>query len=92
MNARFGRIMRQALGLTRTAGQDLGTVCLGASAILLSRVFPSFVCSECTDYDLAMLIASVGFLSVGMVMRYLGQDTRGTGNQGRDGADRDNDG
>ena len=66
--------MRQALGFAKTAGKDLGTVCLGAAAILLSRVFPSFVCSECTDYDLAMLIASVGFLSVGMVMRYLAQD------------------
>lgn len=59
--------------LLQRGSKDLGTVSLGAAAILLSRAFPSFVCSECDEVDVIMLTACGGFFVVGMLLRYLAQ-------------------
>ena len=69
----FRLTIRRIVALTQRGGKDLGTVFLGASAILLSRAFPSFVCSECDDIDVIMLIASGSFFAVGLALRYLAQ-------------------
>ena len=66
--------------LARQGSKDLGTVCLGASAILVSRTVPSFVCSECTDFDIGMLISSGSFFVAGMVLRFMAQDDDNSGN------------
>ena len=67
------RALRSVADLLQYGSKDLGTVSLGASAILLSRAFPSFACSECNDVDVIMLIACGGFFAVGMLLRYLAE-------------------
>lgn len=83
MRAPLVNTLRLAITFILRAAKDLGAVCLGASAIFLSRAFPAFVCAECQDFDLAMLVVSASFFTVGMVMRYLGQDD---GDRGDDDA------
>ena len=73
MKAKFRRTLERISALLRQGGKDLGTVSLGASAILLSRAFPPFACGECDDLDFTMLIASGSFFAVGLALRYLSQ-------------------
>ncbi len=73
MRARFRFVLQKVHNFLRPGSKDVGTVSFGASAILLSRAFPSFACGACLELDVAMLIASGGFLAMGMALRYLSQ-------------------
>ena len=71
MNNRLRDIPRAALRFLLEIIDDLGTVCLGAAAILLVRVFPASVCQQCQEIDLRMLTASGFFMILGLVLRYV---------------------
>ena len=65
--------LSKALGPLQQIGTDLGTVFLGAAAIFLVRAFPASNCGQCDEFDLIAVVASGGFLVIGMALRLLGK-------------------
>lgn len=71
MRDKLRNLVVHAVNFSQQIGDDLGTVCLGASAIFLVRAFPVSVCDQCQEFDLRMIAASGFFLALGLVIRYV---------------------
>ena len=59
-------LLKGKSNLLKPALQDLGTICLGAAAIFLTRAFPAS-----GDFSFDMMFASTVLAVAGIVLRFL---------------------